>query len=114
MVLFIFGALIIQKRYGTCKKRSKVSLRSKVRGSYGNTKEQPLTLDLMGTMRLFFASSVASLGELCTKKEQNGVCKPELFLQLSFSSFFCRKRFDDSKPFYEKTMLEALTVVVDF
>jgi hypothetical protein len=35
LVLFIFGTWLIQRSYGTCKKRSKVSMRSKVRSSYG-------------------------------------------------------------------------------
>jgi hypothetical protein len=56
----------------------------------------------METLDLYLARSVASLGELCTENEQNRVCKSEVFLQPSISSFFCRTRFDDSKPFWEK------------
>ncbi len=50
----------------------------------------------------FLASSVASLDEICTTNEQSCICKSSIFLTLPFSSFFCRTRFDDSKPFLEK------------
>jgi hypothetical protein len=48
---------------------------------------------------LFLASSVSSVDESCTKNEQNRICRFKAFLQLLFSSFFCRTRFNDSKPF---------------
>ncbi len=35
-VLFIFGACFLERSYRTCKERLKVSMRSKVRGFYGN------------------------------------------------------------------------------
>ncbi len=47
----------------------------------------------------FFASSAASLDESFTKYEQKQVCRSNVFLQHLFSSFFCRMRFNDSKPF---------------
>jgi hypothetical protein len=52
-----------------------------------------------GNFGLLLASSVASVVESCTKNEQNQICKSNVFLQLLFSSFFCRTRFNDSKPF---------------
>jgi hypothetical protein len=61
---------------------------------------------------LFFANSTASVDESCTKNEQNQTCKSNIFLQLWFSSFFCRTRFSDSKPFWKRgPKLGALTVV---
>ncbi len=72
------------------------------------------TLDL-----LFFESSIASLVEPCTNNEQNQICRSNNFLQLIFSSFFCRTRFDDSKPFWKRGQKfpwgpksEALTVPI--
>jgi hypothetical protein len=50
-----------------------------------------------GNFGLLLARSVASLGESCTKNEQNRVWESYVFLQLSFSSFFWRMRFDDFK-----------------
>ncbi len=56
-----------------------------------------------GNFGLFLASSVASVDESCTKKtEQNQICRSKVFLQLLFSSFFCRTRFNDSKPFWNR------------
>jgi hypothetical protein len=52
-----------------------------------------------GNFGLFLASSVASMDELCTQNEQNRICRSKVFPQLLFSSFFCRTRFNDSKPF---------------
>ncbi len=61
----------------------------------------------------FFASSVASLDESCTKNEQNRFCRSKVFLQLSFSSFFCRTCFNDSNPFWKRgPKLETLTVLI--
>jgi hypothetical protein len=50
----------------------------------------------------FRARSVASLGELRIKIKQNKVCKSKVFLQLTFSSFFCRTHSDYSKHFWKK------------
>ncbi len=52
-----------------------------------------------GNFGLFLASSVASVDESCTKNEHNRICRSKVFLQLLFSSFFYRTRFNDSKPF---------------
>ncbi len=52
-----------------------------------------------GNFMIFLASSVASVDESCTKNEQNQICRSRGFLQLLFSSFFCRTGFNDSKPF---------------
>ncbi len=43
-----------------------------------------------GNFGLFLTSSVAPLDESCTKNEQNRICRPEVLLQLLFSSFFCK------------------------
>jgi hypothetical protein len=51
-----------------------------------------------GNFGPFLASSVASLDELCAKNEQSLILKSSVVPQVSFSSF-CKKRFDDSKPF---------------
>ncbi len=51
---------------------------------------------------LFLARSVASVDESCTKNEQNRIYRSKSFLELLFSSFFCRTRFDDSKPFWKR------------
>ncbi len=42
------------------------------------------------------------MDESCTKNEQNRICRSNVFLQLLFSSFFCRRRFNDSKPFWKR------------
>ncbi len=55
-----------------------------------------------GNFGPFLASSVASLDESCTKNEQNQIFRSKVFLELLFSSFFCRMRFNDSKPFYKR------------
>jgi hypothetical protein len=55
-----------------------------------------------GNVGLFLASSVASADESRTKNEQNRTCRPNVFLQLLFSSFFCRTRFSESKPFWKR------------
>jgi hypothetical protein len=46
----------------------------------------------------FFASSVDSLNESCTKYEQKQICRSNVFLQVLYSPFFGRMRFNDSKP----------------
>ncbi len=57
-----------------------------------------------GNFGPILARSVASLDELCTKHEhQNEVRKSKVFMMLF--SFFCRMRFDDSKPFWKKGLL---------
>jgi hypothetical protein len=43
-----------------------------------------------GNIGLFLASSVASVDESCANIEPNRICRSEGFLQLLFSSFFCR------------------------
>jgi hypothetical protein len=55
-----------------------------------------------GNFGFFLASSVASVDESCTKNEQNRICRSKVFPQLLFSSFFCRTRFNDSKPFWKR------------
>jgi hypothetical protein len=71
-----------------------------------------------GNFGLFLTSSVASVDEPCTKSEENRICRSEVFLELLFSSFFCRTRFNDSKPFRKRgpkfpwgPKLGALTVL---
>jgi hypothetical protein len=44
-----------------------------------------------GNFGPFFASFVASLDESCTKHEHNQICGSKVFLQLVFTSFFCRR-----------------------
>jgi hypothetical protein len=64
-----------------------------------------------GNFGLFSTSSVASVNESCTKNKQNQICRSKVFLQLLFSSFFCRTRFNDSKPCWKRgPKLGALTV----
>jgi hypothetical protein len=47
------------------------------------------------------------------KNEQNRICRSEVFLQLPFSSFLCRARFNDTKPFWKRgPKLGALTVLL--
>ncbi len=72
-----------------------------------------------GNFGLFLTSFVASVDESCTKNERNRICRSEVFLQLLFSSLFCRTRFNDGKPFWKRgpkypwgPMLGALTVIV--
>ncbi len=72
-----------------------------------------------GNFGPFLGGSVASLDESWTKNEQNRMCRSKVFLQLLFSSFFCRMRFNDSKPFSKRgpkfpwgPKLGALTVTV--
>jgi hypothetical protein len=52
-----------------------------------------------GNFGLFLASSVASVDKSCAKNEQNRIRRSKGFLQHLFSSFFCKTRFNDSKPF---------------
>ncbi len=67
----------------------------------------------------FLQDPLAAMVELRTKNEQNQIFWSEVFLQLSFSSFFCRTRFDMlySKPVWKEgpnylwcPKLEALRV----
>ncbi len=58
-----------------------------------------LTLNLVEPLDFFILSFVASLNESCTKNERNRICRSQVFLQLLFSSFFCRTRLYYSKPF---------------
>jgi hypothetical protein len=56
-----------------------------------------------GNFGHILAKSVASVGEFCTKHEQNKVCKSKVQLKLIFHSFFRRLRFDYSNnPFWKK------------
>ncbi len=55
-----------------------------------------------GKIEPFLVKFVASLGEFCTKNEQNQLCKSKVCLRLVLSYFFCRTRFDNSKPFCKK------------
>jgi hypothetical protein len=55
-----------------------------------------------GNFGLFLASSVASVDESCTKNEKNRTCRPNIFIKLLFSLFFCRTRFSDNKPFWKR------------
>ncbi len=55
-----------------------------------------------GNFGPFFASSVASFDESCTKYEQKQIRISYAFLQLLFSSFFSRMRFNDSRPFWKR------------
>jgi hypothetical protein len=73
-----------------------------------------------GNFGVFLASSVASMDELCTQNEQNRICRSKVFPQLLFSSFFCRTRFNDSKPIQKRgpkfpwgPKLGALTVTLE-
>jgi hypothetical protein len=59
-------------------------------GYYGLNTVKASNFGPHGNVGPFFASSVASLDELCTKNEQNPICKSEAFLQLSVSTFFVR------------------------
>jgi hypothetical protein len=42
----------------------------------------------METLELFFASSVASLDESCTKNEQNCICRSKVILYIFFPLHF--------------------------
>ncbi len=71
-----------------------------------------------GNFAIFLASSVTSVDESCAKNEQNWICRSKVFLQILFSSFFCRTFFNDSKLFWRRgpkfpwgSKLGALTVV---
>ncbi len=55
-----------------------------------------------GNFGSFFASSVASLDESCTKYEQTQICRSNVFLQLLFSSLFCKMLFNYSRPFWKR------------
>ncbi|MCU0551893.1 MAG: SDR family NAD(P)-dependent oxidoreductase [Leptolyngbya sp. Prado105] len=52
-----------------------------------------------GNIAFTLTRSIVSLHELSIKHEQNQIWGSKGFLQLLLSSFFCRTRFDDSKPF---------------
>jgi hypothetical protein len=56
-----------------------------------------------GNFGLFVTSSVTSLDVSCTKNEQDRICRSKVFLQLLFSSFFCRTRFNDRRPSGKKS-----------
>jgi hypothetical protein len=62
----------------------------------------------------FLARSVAFLGALCTRNEHNRVFKSKVFLQLSFSSVFCRSRFDYIKSYWKRSFVCMRYKVRDF
>jgi hypothetical protein len=66
-----------------------------------------LQLWILWNFGLFLASSVASVDESCTKNEKKQISRFKVFLQLLFSSSFCRTRFNDIKPFWKRGRTES-------
>ncbi len=113
-----FDCDIVSSRPWTCGCASLHGWRGRSRLHQAKGTVKASNLGPQGNLGIFLASSVAFVDESCTKNEQNRICRSKGFLKLSFSSFFCRTRFNDSKPFWERgpkfprgPKLVALTVI---